>query len=71
MVSVDENLKGIQMWLRESMQKFEVKLEEGQKAMIEVARAFDRPNPTYLNRSVSFSVFLTRFYWQQWIGLLL
>jgi RNA-dependent RNA polymerase len=48
MVSVDERLEGIKMRLRHSMNKFHVKSDDD--ADIEVARAFERPNVSYLNR---------------------
>lgn len=48
MVAVDENLKGVKMRLRPSMNKFEGPAEE--TATIEIARAFEKPNTCYLNR---------------------
>jgi hypothetical protein len=59
MVSVDENLEGKMMRLRPSMRKFDVTPEEKKTAKIEIARAFDHPNPTYLNRFV----FVPHFPW--------
>ncbi|KAL4244861.1 RNA-dependent RNA polymerase [Abortiporus biennis] len=48
MVVVDEQLEGIKMRLRPTMNKFEGPQEE--RADIEIARAFERPGITYLNR---------------------
>ena len=48
-VAVDERLEGVIMRLRPSMRKFTVPGVE--EADIEIARAFPRPNATYLNRS--------------------
>jgi RNA-dependent RNA polymerase len=53
MVSVDENLEGIKMRLRPSMCKFEV--HDDDNADIEIARAFERPNLSFLNRQVESS----------------
>lgn len=50
MVVVDERLQGVFMRLRKSMNKFEGPVEDF--ATIEIARAFERPNTCYLNRSV-------------------
>lgn len=51
-VAVDRELasdaRGIHMRLRGSMKKFEH--EEVAEAEIEIARAFERPNTTYMNR---------------------
>jgi len=47
-VSVDDELEGIQMRLRPSMRKFNV--PETDFADIEIARAFSYPNALYLNR---------------------
>ena len=48
MVSVDEQLKGVKMRLRKSMNKFKGPPQE--LPAIEIARAFERPNTFYLNR---------------------
>jgi RNA-dependent RNA polymerase len=48
MVAIDEELPGIKMCLRPSMRKFTGR--DGEFAEIEIARAFDRPNYSYLNR---------------------
>ncbi|KAI0718290.1 RdRP-domain-containing protein [Fomitopsis betulina] len=48
MVGVDERLEGIKMRLRPSMNKFKALDEE--IGEIEIARAFDRPGVSYLNR---------------------
>jgi RNA-dependent RNA polymerase len=53
MVSVDEKLEGIKMRLRPSMRKFEV--HDDDNADIEIARAFERPNLSFLNRQVESS----------------
>lgn len=42
MVAIDEELSGIKMCLRPSMEKFQGRDEEF--ALIEIAHAFDRPN---------------------------
>ncbi|OSX65461.1 hypothetical protein POSPLADRAFT_1134844 [Postia placenta MAD-698-R-SB12] len=47
-VAIDEQLQGIKMRLRESMNKFKVHEEE--LAEIEIARAFHYPGTSYLNR---------------------
>lgn len=48
-LELDRDPNGIRMKLRPSMRKFEdSRLAE---ADIEIARAFDRPNTSYLNRS--------------------
>ena len=47
-VSVDDQLEGIKMRLRESMRKFVIPNQE--TADIEIARAFERPGISYLNR---------------------
>lgn len=49
MVAIDPELAGIKMRLRPSMIKFKGN-EEG--AQIEIARAFERPGLSYLNRYV-------------------
>ena len=49
-VAVDEELDGIFMRLRPSMEKFEV--AQVDDAEIEIAQAFERPNTCYLNRCV-------------------
>lgn len=54
MVGVDERLEGIKMRLRPSMNKFKALDEE--IGEIEIARAFDRPGVSYLNRCVSQSL---------------
>lgn len=46
---LDNNEHGISMRLRPSMRKFENKGAE-EEADIEIARAFDYPNSSYLNR---------------------
>ncbi|KAF6766302.1 RNA-directed RNA polymerase 2 [Ephemerocybe angulata] len=46
MVSVDHTLEGRAIVLRQSMIKFEAPLENN----VEIARAFDRPTPYFLNR---------------------
>ncbi|KAJ3536923.1 hypothetical protein NM688_g6770 [Phlebia brevispora] len=48
MVAVDEQLPGIYMRVRESMNKFKGFTTD--LASIEIARAFERPNTCYLNR---------------------
>ena len=48
MVAIDERLEGIKMRLRPSMNKFKALDEE--KGEIEIARAFDKPGTSYLNR---------------------
>ncbi|THG97697.1 hypothetical protein EW026_g4356 [Hermanssonia centrifuga] len=48
MVAVDDQLEGIRMRLRESMNKFEGPKDDF--AEIEIARAFERPGTCYLNR---------------------
>ncbi|OCH86893.1 RdRP-domain-containing protein [Obba rivulosa] len=48
MVAVDEQLKGIRMRLRPSMNKFTSRDEA--EAKIEIARSFDYPGTCYLNR---------------------
>ncbi|OBZ75664.1 RNA-dependent RNA polymerase 1 [Grifola frondosa] len=48
MVVIDERLEGIKMRLRKSMNKFKVRNED--LAEIEIARAFERPSISYLNR---------------------
>ena len=48
MVCVDEQLQGIKMRLRKSMNKFKGPPEE--RPAIEIARAFERPGSCYLNR---------------------
>ena len=50
-VVVDRRLKGIKMRLRESQCKFLALNDE--EAEFEIARAFDYPNPAYLNRFVA------------------
>ncbi|KAF8798201.1 RdRP-domain-containing protein [Phlegmacium glaucopus] len=45
---LDKHPKGIQMRLRESMKKFDTMDEDD--APIEIAQAFEHPNPCYLNR---------------------
>lgn len=50
MVGIDERLEGIQMRLRESMNKFEALDQD--IAPIEIARWFEKPGTTYLNRCV-------------------
>ncbi len=50
MVAVDDQLEGIRMRLRESMNKFEGPKDDF--AEIEIARAFERPGTCYLNRYV-------------------
>ncbi|PCH37887.1 hypothetical protein WOLCODRAFT_65369 [Wolfiporia cocos MD-104 SS10] len=50
MVVIDERLEGIQMRLRPSMNKFKAHEKDEADAKIEIARAFDRPGMTYLNR---------------------
>lgn len=50
MVMVDEELAGVRMRLRKSMNKFKGPSEEF--PAIEIARAFERPNTCYLNRYV-------------------
>jgi RNA-dependent RNA polymerase len=52
-VGVDEQLEGIKMCLRPSMNKFGAKGSQEKEAEIEIARAFDFPNTTYLNRCAS------------------
>ncbi|KAL6305270.1 RdRP-domain-containing protein [Sparassis latifolia] len=47
MVVIDELLEGVKMCLRPSMKKFE---SDEKSAMIEIAQAFDRPRPSFLNR---------------------
>jgi RNA-dependent RNA polymerase len=49
-VGVDEQLDGIKMRLRGSMNKFKGTQAELEEAEIEIARAFDYPNISYLNR---------------------
>jgi len=49
-VVVDHRLQGIKMRLRESQRKFPV--HDVDEAEFEIARSFDYPNPTYLNRFV-------------------
>ena len=51
MVSVDDQLQGIKMRLRTSMNKFQGPPEE--HPAIAIARAFERPVVCYLNRWVS------------------
>lgn len=51
MVGIDERLEGIKMRLRPSMNKFKALDEE--MGEIEIARAFDKPGVSYLNRCVS------------------
>ena len=51
MVGIDERLEGIKMRLRPSMNKFKALDEE--MGEIEIARAFDKPGISYLNRCVS------------------
>ncbi|KAH9930752.1 RdRP-domain-containing protein [Fomitopsis serialis] len=48
MVVIDERLEGIKMRLRPSMNKFKALDEENGE--VEIARAFDRPGTSYLNR---------------------
>ncbi|KAI0929166.1 hypothetical protein AcW1_006187 [Taiwanofungus camphoratus] len=48
MVAIDEQLEGVKMRLRPSMNKFRARDED--LAEIEIARAFERPNTCYLNR---------------------
>ncbi|KAI0703549.1 RdRP-domain-containing protein [Cytidiella melzeri] len=48
MVSVDPQLEGVMMRVRNSMVKFQGAFEE--RASIEIARAFERPTTCYLNR---------------------
>ena len=48
MVSVDDQLQGIKMRLRTSMNKFQGPPEE--HPAIAIARAFERPVVCYLNR---------------------
>lgn len=48
MVAIDERLEGIKMRLRPSMNKFEALDKD--VAPIEIARWFDRPGTSYLNR---------------------
>jgi len=56
MVSVDEEMDANQdnspviMRLRTSMKKFESTEEDSLEADIEIARSFERPNTSYLNR---------------------
>lgn len=50
MVSVDEELEGVKMCLRPSMNKFDDPKKE--EANIEIALSFSRPSTMYLNRSV-------------------
>ena len=50
MVCVDEQLTGIKMRLRKSMNKF--KGPPVERPAIEIARAFERPGSCYLNRYV-------------------
>jgi RNA-dependent RNA polymerase len=47
-VGVDEQLEGVKMCLRPSMNKFRGNEEE--KSQIEIARAFEAPGKPYLNR---------------------
>ncbi|THH12039.1 hypothetical protein EW146_g7842 [Bondarzewia mesenterica] len=49
-VVVDDRLEGVKMRLRPSMRKFIV--SGTQEADIEIARAFDRPNLSHLNRPI-------------------
>ena len=51
MVGIDERLEGIKMRLRPSMNKFKALDEE--MGEIEIARAFDKPGVSYLNRWAS------------------
>ncbi|CCM00004.1 uncharacterized protein FIBRA_02029 [Fibroporia radiculosa] len=48
MVVIDEQLQGIKMHLRPSMNKF--RAHDDDLAEIEIARAFERPGTSYLNR---------------------
>ena len=48
MVGIDGRLEGVKMRLRKSMNKFQA-LEEDE-APIEIARWFDKPGTSYLNR---------------------
>ncbi len=50
MVGIDERLEGIKMCLRPSMNKF--KALDKSEAQIEIARWFDKPGTSYLNRCV-------------------
>ncbi|KAM5531730.1 hypothetical protein V8D89_014579 [Ganoderma adspersum] len=50
MVGIDERLEGIKMCLRPSMNKF--KALDKAEAPIEIARWFDKPGTSYLNRSL-------------------
>ena len=47
-VVIDDRLKGIKMCLRHSMEKF--KVDNVEKASIEIAKAFHSPSQMYLNR---------------------
>lgn len=48
MVVIDHRLTGVKMRLRPSMNKFKARDEDN--AEIEIARFFNRPGTTYLNR---------------------
>ncbi|KAH9945817.1 RNA dependent RNA polymerase-domain-containing protein [Epithele typhae] len=50
MVGIDERLKGVKMRLRKSMKKFEGLDKDA--APIEIARWFDKPGTSYLNRAL-------------------
>lgn len=50
MVGIDDQLEGIKMCLRPSMNKFDSPTVS--EANIEIALAFEKPMPMYLNRLV-------------------
>ncbi len=50
MVAIDERLEGVMMRPRKSMNKFEVLDQD--VAPIEIARWFEKPGTSYLNRQV-------------------
>lgn len=47
---LDKRGNGIQMQMRPSMGKFETKAADSEIAPLEIAQAFEQPNPCYLNR---------------------
>ncbi|CDO73610.1 hypothetical protein BN946_scf185014.g80 [Trametes cinnabarina] len=51
-VVVDQRLEGVRMRLRPSMKKFEALEKDAEVAQIEIARWFDRPGTSYLNRAL-------------------
>ena len=56
---LDKDPRGIHMRLRLSMKKFDTNDEDN--APIEIAQAFGRPNPCYLNRCVTIQRYFSPF----------